>query len=188
MGSLPNPHNGVTLRRMLHTKTKRGTIKKCAKCGVTQPITNFAKHSSSSDGRASYCNNCRNRLGAKRRKQNLAYKLRHHIHSRIIKYTYENGIPVGLVTNLERYLGYSMLQLKRHLQEDLNRREGITLRQAFDLGYHLDHIVPLSSYDIKNIGDREFLQCWEMSNLRMITAEANLAKGAKLPGDEALNE
>ena len=178
------PINGTTLHRMPRERRRSNVrVKKCAKCGEAQPVTNFAKHTTSSDGRASYCNNCRNNLGAKRRKKNLAYKLRHHIHARIIKYSYTNGIPKGLVTDLERYLGYSMFQLKKYLQKDLFDREGITLREAFDRGYHREHITPLSSYDIKDIGDREFLQCWEMTNLRMITAEENLAKGAKMLGD-----
>jgi len=178
-------HNGILLSDMPRGRRRqmgahKVRVKKCARCGEKQPVTKFAKHSTSSDGRASYCNNCRNLLGAKRRKTNLGYKLRHHIHSRIIKYTYTHGIPKGLVTDLEVYLNYTMLQLKRHLSADLFDREGITLREAFDKGYHLDHMKPLSSFAILDIGDEEFRRCWAMDNLRMITAEENLAKGAKV--------
>ncbi len=174
-----NPRmNGTSLNDMPRTER----IKKCAKCGSKQPISHFAKHSTSSDRHASYCNNCRNALGAKRRKTNLSYKLRHHIHARIIKYEYKRGIPVGLVTSLERYLNYSMFQLKKHLSQDLKEREGITLREAFERGYHLDHIRPLSRFNIIDIGDIEFRSCWAITNLSMISAAENLAKGAKFDG------
>lgn len=156
--------------------------KKCAKCGLTkQAEKHFAKHSGSSDGRASYCNTCRNALNTKRRKENAGFRLKHHIATRCLKQlkATPGGTPEELTKNLESYLGYRIWQLRIKLDNELRRNEGINLKEAIEQGYHLDHIKPLSSFDVKSASCPEFVACWAIDNLRMIPADENLAKGAK---------
>ena len=43
--------------------------------------------------------------------------------------------------------------------------------------WHLDHIRPQSSYDIRDFGDGEFMKCWELSNLQPLWKEDNILKG-----------
>ncbi len=156
--------------------------KKCAKCGLTKLAEKqFAKHSGSSDGRASYCNTCRNALNTKRRKENAGFRLKHHIATRCLKQlkSTPNGTPPELTRHLETYLGYRIWQLRIKLDNELRKNEGINLKDAIEEGYHLDHIRPLSSFKPQRAGDEQFVACWAIKNLKMIPAAENLSKGAK---------
>ncbi len=96
--------------------------------------------------------------------------------------------PGNFVKNMEDYLGYKIVSLVKALGKDLKEREGPKrkLRDALNEGYHIDHIVPLSSFDIllsTNSGGNVvnwdvFRECWAITNLRAIPADENLAKGA----------
>ncbi len=163
-----------------------GDRKRCAgPCGEIKPLANFGKNSSSSDGHKSYCADCTNQLGARRRKLNIAGRLKHHFATRIKKQLQlcECTIPENLTEHLERYLGYPMWKLRKYLDLEIKHREGISLRQALDRDYHVDHIQPMSSFDVKECGDLTFRQCWALKNLRAIPAEENLAKGASIIDD-----
>lgn len=50
-------------------------------------------------------------------------------------------------------------------------------RMAFISGYEIDHIIPVSLYDFKKMGDDEFRKCWNLRNLRIIPKEDNIKKG-----------
>ena len=156
--------------------------KRCAKCREKKIITEFAKHDTSSDGRASYCNACRNGLNFKRRNENIPFRLKHHIATRVATQIGVDNLPKGYVKDLEKYLGYKMIRLKAVLQADLREREKITLRDAINRGYHLDHKKPLSLFKVNAITEQAFRDCWAIDNLSMIPAEDNLAKGSKFNG------
>ncbi len=172
------PKKSTTSETPPSSEAGRGT-KKCVKCKEVKPISRFGEHDTSKDGRQSYCKDCRNELQTIRRKRDPAFRLRHHIATRVSAQVI--AIPAGYVANLEGYLGYKLADLVRHLEKDLQEREGPrrTLVQAFDDGYHVDHIEPLSGFGKVGIGSPEFRECWAMSNLRAIPAEENLAKGAR---------
>jgi len=160
------------------TKTAgRVRRKKCVTCAQLKPLEEFGKHDSSEDGRTSHCKECRAGQNKRYRRRNLMHRLKHHIATRVAM---QVTSPPGLVENLESYLGYTMVQLKTHLENDIREREGISLREAFERGYHLDHIRPLSSFQVTHIRSKAFRECWAIDNLRMIPAEENLKKGAKI--------
>lgn len=158
--------------------------KKCAKCGEAKELAAFPKHSTSSDGFASYCKTCRNGL-RNRRHRNTRARLRHHIYTRVAAQLNNANvsIPRGCVTDLDKYFGYRISALRDHLEQDLQGREQISLKESFDRGYHLDHRYPLSRFNITSIECQAFRDCWAMSNLRMVPAAVNLAKGAKVLDD-----
>ena len=155
-------------------------LKKCVSCGSLKPLEEFGKHDSSQDGRTSHCNVCRAGQNKRHRARDLAHYLKHHMATRIS--TQLPSAPPGFTADLEKYLGYTMHSLKRHLDADLRAREGITLKDAVDRGYHLDHIKPLSRFRVTHIRTRAFRECWAPENLMMIPAAENLAKGAKWDG------
>ncbi len=164
-----------TQGRYVQTKT-------CVKCNETKPKSKFGKHESSADGHQSYCLQCRNNLQKRRRNEDPVYRLRHHISTRVGAQIKKP--PKGYVADLEKYLGYTFKELAEYLEDDLREREGQdrNLIDAFNAGYHVDHILPLSSFGDLDITSRGFRLCWEMANLRAISAEENLEKGAKLVG------
>jgi len=111
--------------------------------------------------------------------------------------------PAGFTKDLEMHLGYKITKLIRHLQKDLQEREGggtdnltprgkekkISLRKRLDAGYHIDHKRPLSLYGVvvDNAVDwEEFRKCWAMENLSAIPGKENLAKGATYEEETAV--
>ena len=46
--------------------------------------------------------------------------------------------------------------------------------------WHVDHIQPISSFNIKTIGDNEFMRCWSLGNLQPLWGEENIKKSNKL--------
>jgi len=47
--------------------------------------------------------------------------------------------------------------------------------------WQLDHETPVSHFDIKNLehpeNDKDFLKCWDLSNLRPLSAKQNISEG-----------
>ena len=174
--------------------------KKCIKCRSWKPREDledangtlvkrgFGKHADSSDGLQSICFLCKNVMGNKAREKNVTARIRHHTGTRCLTQLGKALTPPNFVANLEDYLGYKISTLVKHLSADLKSREGKSrkLRDALNDGYHIDHITPLSSFDVigEGMAGEEmvdwdtFRECWAISNLRAIPAEENLAKGA----------
>jgi hypothetical protein len=46
--------------------------------------------------------------------------------------------------------------------------------------WHVDHIKPISSFKITEIGDKEFMSCWSLENLQPLWGEENIRKSNKL--------
>ena len=45
--------------------------------------------------------------------------------------------------------------------------------------WHVDHIQPISSFDIREIGDDKFMECWSLRNLQPLWGEENIRKSNK---------
>jgi len=46
--------------------------------------------------------------------------------------------------------------------------------------WHVDHKLPITSFDIQEIGDEEFMKCWCLDNLQPMWGEENIRKSNKL--------
>ena len=46
--------------------------------------------------------------------------------------------------------------------------------------WHVDHLRPITSFNIKEIGDEEFMKCWSLSNLQPMWGEENIRKSNKI--------
>jgi hypothetical protein len=75
----------------------------------------------------------------------------------------------------ETLLGYTVHDLIEHFRRSLPKR--VTFEQAMAKGWHIDHIVPKSTYNLAD--ERELAKAWCMSNLRLIPAFENLSKNDK---------
>lgn len=72
-------------------------------------------------------------------------------------------------------LGYSLDELRAHLERQFLRGMG-----WHNVGeWHIDHIVPLSSFTITGPDDPELRRAWALPNLRPLWAADNIRKGAK---------
>ena len=74
----------------------------------------------------------------------------------ILQYT-----PEQLITHLE-------LQFKDDMSWD---NYGI---------WHVDHMLPITSFDIREMGDEEFMKCWSLDNLQPMWGEENIRKSNKI--------
>lgn len=72
-------------------------------------------------------------------------------------------------------VGYTLDQLMTHLEKQFTKGMG-----WHNFGeWHIDHIIPKSSFTYESADDPEFKECWSLSNLRPLWAWNNLSKGSK---------
>jgi hypothetical protein len=76
----------------------------------------------------------------------------------------------------EKWVNYTLEDLVSHLEKQFNKK--MTM-ENYGTYWHIDHIVPASSFMVKVIGDEEFMACWSLSNLRPLEAAKNLEKHNK---------
>jgi len=75
-----------------------------------------------------------------------------------------------------RDLGCTVYELKQHLESKF--QEGMTWENHGLYGWHIDHIMPLASFDLT---DREqFLKACHYTNLQPLWAKDNLQKSGKI--------
>lgn len=79
-------------------------------------------------------------------------------------------------TTLE-LLGYSREELVSHIEKQFTK--GMNWERVFAGEIHIDHIVPVSSFNISGADDPALRECWALSNLRPLWAKDNLSKQAK---------
>lgn len=72
-------------------------------------------------------------------------------------------------------LGYTPQELASHLERQF--LPGMSWQNTSE--WHIDHIVPLSSFDVSSKDDPELKRAWALTNLRPLWAEDNIRKGSK---------
>lgn len=90
------------------------------------------------------------------------------------------AIRLSLVSSKRRrkwedLVGYSVDDLKAHIERQFLR--GMSWENMAE--WHIDHIVPKSSFNYSSPEDAEFRACWALSNLRPMWARENQRKSAK---------
>lgn len=73
-------------------------------------------------------------------------------------------------------LGYTAEELAEHLEAHF--LPGMGWHNRTD--WHIDHIKPISSFDIQSIECSSFKECFALSNLRPLWAADNMKKGARI--------
>jgi Uri superfamily endonuclease len=72
-------------------------------------------------------------------------------------------------------LEFTVEELMRHLQ-----RQFLPGMNWENYGrWHVDHILPLASFNYQSAADPEFKVAWALTNLRPMWARENISKGAK---------
>lgn len=75
----------------------------------------------------------------------------------------------------EEMVGYTVKDLITHIERQLPR--GWTINEFLANGWHIDHIVPKSTFDVSC--PEQLRACWSLPNLQPLSAKANMSKGAK---------
>lgn len=112
-----------------------------------------------------------NKYRRERRKEDPEYKLRYYLRTRLNKAIKRNSKVGSAVSDL----GCSIKELKEHIEKQF--QTGMSWENHAPDGWHIDHIVPLSSFDLT---DREqFLKACHYTNLQPLWWRDNLSKGDK---------
>lgn len=82
----------------------------------------------------------------------------------------------------EYLVGYTVVHLKEHLEKLFVN--GMCWENYGE--WHIDHIRPVSSFSFESAKDKEFLDCWSLSNIQPLWAFDNLSKGNKWNSDQHL--
>jgi len=69
-------------------------------------------------------------------------------------------------------LPYSQGELIQHLENQFT--DDLTWDNYGE--WHVDHIIPISSFNIQEMGDEEFIKCWSLKNLQPLWGEENIRK------------
>lgn len=108
-----------------------------------------------------------------RYKNNNNYKIRCIISSAVRRSL--KGIKKG--DSIKNILGYSIEELKEHLEhqfEDWMNWDNLGLTATKEKEtWQIDHIIPVNTFNIKEIGDEEFKKCWALDNLRPLDSYIN---------------
>ena len=75
----------------------------------------------------------------------------------------------------EAIAGYGLSKLREHIERQFAR--GMSWDNYGD--WHIDHVLPVSSFTFETVADPEFRAAWALTNLRPLWAPANMSKGAR---------
>jgi hypothetical protein len=112
-----------------------------------------------------------NAYKVKRRQQSIEYKISCYLRTRIYQALQRNKSGSAI-----KDLGCTLSELKLYLQSKW--QEGMTWENHKPDGWHVDHIIPLASFDLTN--REEFLKACHYTNLQPLWWEENLSKGSKV--------
>jgi len=85
-------------------------------------------------------------------------------------------------SNVDKYghyfdvLQYSPEELINHLEKQF--KDDMTW-DNYGI-WHVDHKSPITSFDIQEMGDEEFMKCWSLDNLQPMWGEENIRKSNKI--------
>lgn len=79
-----------------------------------------------------------------------------------------------------RHLPFTKSELISHLENLF--KDGMTWENYGE--WHVDHILPVSLFKVKNEKSEDFLKCWSLSNLQPLWAFENMSKGNKISTGE----
>lgn len=159
--------------------------KRCTRCKETKEVCNFNFENGNKDGFSGICKPCRSEKHKEHRARNIdAYResVRNAnrkmamnpsfiVHKRVSARVREwLGTKRGGKRTFD-LLGYSVEELKAHLERQFVK--GMSWENRGD--WHIDHIVPLSSFTQDQVR-----QAWALSNLRPLWAKQNLTKHKKM--------
>lgn len=132
--------------------------------------------------KAEYNKNWKNKQYA----ENTVYRLRIIISTSMMRSIKKNKTN----KRLYRYLGYTIEELKEWLEnqfEDWMNWDNLGLTATKEKEtWQIDHIIPVNTFNILEMGDEEFKKCWALDNLRPLDSYINNRRpkdGSDIKGD-----
>ena len=86
--------------------------------------------------------------------------------------------------NWRKVLGYSPKELCDHLEKQFE--PGMSWDLFINGKIHIDHIIPKGAFYYESVDDKEFKDCWALSNLRPVWNKENWSKNDLMPDGSGL--
>ena len=177
--------------------------KKCKKCGKTKKFKYYYIDVRFKDGVRNTCKKCEIKIVGHHQKKNRS-NLRVYMQSYRKKYyslpenkkkrtgyqkkrgKLTNNMTQGIRRSLkgdknglhwENVVGYNLHDLKAHLE--LLFKPGMNWNNYGKNGWEIDHVRPVSAFNIVSHDCQDFKECWSLSNLQPLWAVDNQRKGKK---------
>jgi hypothetical protein len=109
-----------------------------------------------------------------RKSSDPLYKLISNFRTAIYQVLKENNVEKN--KSYFDILQYTPEELINHLERQFE--DGMTWGNYGT--WHVDHRLPISSFDIQEMGDEEFMKCWSLNNLQPMWGEENIRKSNKV--------
>lgn len=109
-----------------------------------------------------------------RKETDPLYKLISNFRTAIYQVLKENRVDKN--QSYFEVLQYSPEELIKHLEKQFS--DGMLWDNYGK--WHVDHILPITSFNIQEMGDEEFMKCWCLDNLQPMWGEENIRKSNKL--------
>lgn len=108
-------------------------------------------------------------------KKSISYILRHRLDSRLAKVLKVSGLKK--TETIVKLLGCTVSEFKKYIEEKFynNIKTGETMSWNNYGKWHIDHVKPCKSFDLRELKQRE--QCFHWTNLQPLWAEENWSKG-----------
>jgi len=168
-------------------------FKICSKCKEIKSLSEFCSDKKNRDGLQSQCKTCKISSVIKSRKKyynnyknyDKKYRKTEKYKEKNRKSYYKNRIARNMSRSMRKCLkkdkngmswellvNYSLEELKIHLEKRF--KEGMSWENYGK--WHIDHIKPVSSFNITSIYCDDFKECWSLDNLQPLWASENIKK------------
>ena len=161
--------------------------KVCSSCKLDLLKDNFSKCSKSKTGLQSVCKTCKNKKlteyyksNPSKRVYNKELQLKRYQKNKVT-FNFSrrmrkslNGIKES--KSWETLVNYSLEDLKLHLEKQFTN--GMSWENYGE--WHIDHILPISSFNIQDYNDEYFQKCWSLEKLQPMWAVENIKKSNKI--------
>lgn len=132
------------------------------------------KHTKWRDENRGHVNKYKRDYERKRRAEDPKYRLG--VRTRTAVYTCLKEANVAKYRSTFDILGYTIEELMTHLESLFT--DGMTWDNYGE--WHVDHIIPMSSFVFESVDDDGFKECWKLDNLQPLWGPDNLSKGSKI--------
>lgn len=156
-----NPEKVLAGKRRHYYKHRERSIQKALEWQRANPERSRAR-------KRAYKASAKGQLNRKRPEVALCDRMRKMIH-RALQHK-KGGRPWSAL------VGYSYAELQQHIERQF--RGGMSWENMGE--WHIDHIIPLSSFSITSPNDPELRRAWGLANLRPLWAKDNMSKGARI--------
>lgn len=157
-----------------YLKNKEIRLKKCAEWQKNNRDHLNEYHKQWRENNKEYYREVKRNYEKKRKASDPIYKLIGNFRTAI--YTVLKESNVEKYDHYFNILGYTQQDLINHLEKQF--KDGITWENYGK--WHVDHIIPISSFIIKDIYDEEFKRCWDLNNLQPMWGSENIKKYNKI--------